>query len=372
MIPNGRGFSTVELIAALTIGALVLGGIGAALREFQTTPRRSLGEVGIHNQLRSASATIKQDVSNAESFEAGTSPVYGIFRWLDFSAFPPTRHRVEYLWDEKVLYRQEYIGNVAEPLLPLVHMIEVVGDVSYTVTTTVNPLIPTSTERLLTVSITVTSEDLSADQVDDFQQSTTLEVSLRPEQTNPIEYQYYFLHNKPTPPVAATNARVNLPLSSTIPTTTTLYNYDQDRNSDAGLTLVLSSAVDETDKTKQQDWRSDTLAQSITIVGRINLFLMGAADGFASGHKMLAIATFKDYDPGLDASTVIGNRAMAWFTSSAGWTQVTLKGNTVAYTLAAGHKIEVTVQFDTQSGADGMLAYDTTTLQAFLMLPTRP
>ncbi len=66
-----------------------------------------------------------------------------------------------------------------------------------------------------------------------------------------------FLHNYPTPPIEDTDSQILLPMEGGIPTATTLFNYDQDRDSDPGLTLLRSqNGLSETVTTKYQVWRT--------------------------------------------------------------------------------------------------------------------
>lgn len=73
---------------------------------------------------------------------------------------------------------------------------------------------------------------------------------------NHFKFQGLYLQNSPTPPTGDTNAQTALPLSTTDPTATTLYNYDLDYDAFPGRYIQKgASGVDEEDLTLYQNWR---------------------------------------------------------------------------------------------------------------------
>ena len=79
-----------------------------------------------------------------------------------------------------------------------------------------------------------------------------------------------YLHNNPTPPTADTDAQHPLPMDTTQGTATTLYNYDEDIDGEAGLFLPKSEErSSESDPTKYQEWRTASLASNYNIDGII-------------------------------------------------------------------------------------------------------
>jgi len=127
--------------------------------------------------------------------------------------------------------------------------------------------LPAVTDRVLTITIKATTEGNEDD--NPITKIASVDIALRPGQINPIDFQYYFLHNNPSPPSAGTTSQTDLSLDLTQPTATTLYNYDTNRDLVDGLRLVRSSETEETDNTKHQDWVSPVQAErAIGIVHR--------------------------------------------------------------------------------------------------------
>lgn len=134
---------------------------------------------------------------------------------------------------------------------------------------------------------------------------------------------------------------------------------------------MASDAVGETDPTKYQNWVTDALATT-TIDGRMSLYLASAAANFATGMYIVVQVTVKDLDPGTGDTVILPQRESAGFISGSTWTLVSIHYPELTYTIAGGHKLEMTVQISTLSEASGMLAYDTDSYIAFLMVPTVP
>ena len=348
---SSRGLTLVELAVSLAISGLILAAVAGALYQFQRTPDRQNQRVVLNQELREATTWIRRDANKAQSFQALTSTTYGTFRWLDYSTFPPTRHEVDYFWEEGnelnpsatespfnygVLYRQVTEEGVAELRMPLARHVLTTTDISFTVTDADHELNSFSTKRVLSVTATST---FGGGIAGGLQETTTLDVEFRPEQTDALEYIYYFLHNNPTPPTGNTSSQIDLPFDLTQPTSTTLFNYDTNRDSEDGLLLIRSGKPTETDTTKFQDWVTDALTSSLTIDGRMSLFLAAAAAGFATDKAISVLATVQDIDTASSTETIIGERAEAAFNSESSWTLITMHFNNVVYTIASGHKL---------------------------------
>lgn len=337
-------------------------GLGTVIWQFQRLPAWASAQLVVFPELRDAVYWIKLDANKAQSFAPGTPPQYGTFRWQDYGTFPPTSYEVKYYLAGNTLYRQVISDNVPFGPLALARHIASQSHVTFTLGSS-----------KLTTTITATIE---SGIMGDVVRSSTLEVEMRPEQTEVLKYLLYYLHNNPTPPTGNTASQTNLPLDSTRPTATTLYNYDTNRDALAGLRLVRAAVggnVDEPDTTKFQDWvTTSTLANSITIDGRPSLFLGAAAAAFLTGNKMTVAAWLRDLNPATNQYTTIGTKGSTGFTSGSGWTLISVHFSGVEYTVPAGHKLVVKVQFDGTSQADGMLAYDTSSFLAYVNLPIRP
>jgi hypothetical protein len=72
---------------------------------------------------------------------------------------------------------------------------------------------------------------------------------------NYFRFRPLYLHHNPTPPVGDTSSQADLPLSYTVPTQTTLYNYDTDNDAEPGRMIIKGGSVGETDLAKYQNWR---------------------------------------------------------------------------------------------------------------------
>ena len=364
-----QGVTLVELSASLAIAGILIAGVVAAITGFQSGPRRSIGEVAIRDQLRTATGIIREDTAKAATFQPGSAPRYGSFRWLDYSTFPPVRHHVQYYWEEGVLFREAYVDQDSFGPLALVRHVAAPEDVSFAIVSRPNSEVATVEVRMLAVTISASSE------LDDglpFQEEATLEVALRPEQTGAIGYRYLFLHNNPAPPTNHTGAQEDLRLSGDAPTAAILYNYDVGRDAQPGLQLLPSDDPGEMDPGRHQDWVSSPLERAMTIEGRLALHLWAAAVDFAPGQTLEITASLAAVDPSTGVETAVGNLPVAWVTTESGWSLVTLWWDSLSQTVPGGHRLKLTVRFGEASETAGMLAYDTEEYVALLMAPAAP
>ena len=92
----------------------------------------------------------------------------------------------------------------------------------------------------------------------------------------------YRLHNNPTPPVGDTQYQHPLPTDLTMPTATTLYNYDEDSASyPPGRTIQKGDEpCTQTDQVKYQNWRTDPLVSGYHIDGTVEFDIWLALVGF--------------------------------------------------------------------------------------------
>lgn len=386
-----RGFSLVELSVVLAIFTLVTTGVGGTVFFLQRVPPDQIARLQLQEELRSATMWVRFDANKAQSFQPGAGAEYGTFRWVDFSTFPATRRKVVYFTQEGdvanpsattapfnylILYRQPYTEGVAGSVIPLMRHIATASDVVFSVASNPHFANFTAIERVLSVDVTGTIEGGPRQTL---RETATVKVDLRPEQLNPVEFQFFFLHNNPTPPTANTNSQATLPMDFTQPTATTLFNYDVDRDALPGLKLVGGPArgrLDSPNPANHQDWLSGALAQGIVIDGRVSLYINVAAGGFQTGLLLMLHAWLRDFDPVTGTYTLITKEEAALFTSTAGWVQLSFHFRPTLYTLPQGHKLTLQIQFDGQSDTlldvVGMVAYDTTAQLSFLSVPTQP
>jgi hypothetical protein len=225
---------------------------------------------------------------------------------------------------------------------------------------------------VLTVDVTGTVEGRPQQTL---RQTKTVKVELRPEQLSPLEYQFFFLHNNPTPPTADTNSQATLPLDFTQSTATTLFNYDANRDANPGLFLVRGPAggkLDLPDTAKFQDWATAAQTSPMTIDGRVTLFISVAAFAFEVGKLNKLGGWLLDLNPATGAFVQIVQRGEVSYTSQATWTAASMHFRPTVYTIPQGHKLMLRVQFDGISEAEGMVAFDTTGQLSLLSVPTQP
>ena len=413
------GLSLIEVTAAMAVSAMVLTGVTYAVTELNSGPGQAVTEIALADQVRSATSVIRDDAARAQSYEAGGGGLYGTFRWLDLETFPPERNRVDYTWEDGVLFRERTVEGEAQGSLALVRHVLAQDDVTFALAAAPNPSAATSAERALTVSIEATIE--GAVEEHRVVETGFVEVSLRPEQTEPLEHHYFFLRDRPYPATVATHAEPDLPLTVEAPTEETLFNYDLDRDSQPGLLLLRSAPSgpggagsggededegegerdddededegerdddeDEDDRREdrdrdsppdteqanalRQDWLTSPLDEPLAIDGRVTLFVSGAAAHFETGRAILFEASFYDVSPDGEA-LLIGNKPVSWFDSTSGWTTVILRGDPTEHTIAAGHRLRVSVRVGADSATNGMLAYGTREHRALVIVPATP
>ena len=359
------GFALIEVVAVLTIVGVIIGTLMGVVKMLTQVAPQKVQDLAVENQFRTAEALIKGDVEHAESFQLETSPTYITLRWRDQSAFPPTNYRVQYYWEEGTLVRQLYVDDVAQATLPLMHRVLAAGDVAFSVTTAANAFVPTSNVRKLSATITVTTADIDNNVV---LTSTTMAIQLKPEQTSFVDYRYFYLHNRATPPSGDTPAMAGLPLNETAPTASTLYNYDNDRDVSAGLGVLRGDANTVAD-TEFQEWVSAAFPSSAQISGSMRIGVYATAQVFAAGKSMTVVGLVKSLNPSTSATEDIGGLVTSVLTSTSSWTEVTIQLPTVSYVIPNGHKLVVRLQFATNSGVAGMLAYDTTLYPSYILVP---
>ena len=181
----------------------------------------------------------------------------------------------------------------------------------------------------------------------------------------------HYLHNNPTPPTGDTNSQAVLPMDTTPPTATTLYNYDQDRDAFAGL-LIQKGAIGagETDLVKYQAWRSGSLPEGLSLVGTVTIDLWTAMKDFGQDKAGEVIVYLRDYNG--SSHTEIGNGTVYeidWQGGSATWVQKTITISGLNYTIPAGNELEVKLIVGDNGDDDIWFAYDTTSYSSVVKIP---
>jgi hypothetical protein len=144
-----------------------------------------------------------------------------------------------------------------------------------------------------------------------------------------------------------------------LPTASTLYNYDVDRDGSPGLVIAKGgSGPDESDPAKRQAWRTSVFPAAATIQGNATVKLWSAIKDFNSNHVGVATVYLRDCDGSncveLGSDTVTMNPQ-----AGSTWTLQTFSVPIDAYTLAPGHSLELVVVVDASSDDAMWFAYDT-------------
>jgi len=184
----------------------------------------------------------------------------------------------------------------------------------------------------------------------------------------------YYLHNNPTPPTGDTNSQTGLPLDTTSPTATTLYNYDQDKDAQLGRSLSVGGSLgDDSDETKYQNWRSGPLSGGLSIVGTVTIDLWSAMKDFDTMDfdptTVGEVSVFlRDYNG--SGYTEIGSATIfeAWNPGST-WSKKTFTISGLNYTIPVNNQLEIKVIVGNNSQDAMEFAYDTTSYSSVVNIP---
>ena len=181
--------------------------------------------------------------------------------------------------------------------------------------------------------------------------------------TNLVSENCFYLHNTSTPPDADTVSHAVLPVDTELPTATTLFNYDTDRTSAAGLELVKTNqGLNESNATRFQVWRSGPLAATTTISGDVLFDVWAASKSFRQSRIGIMTFHLRDYDPIAVSHTEIGKGsvfARDWQFGSKTYLERMGLAPGFSYSIPAGNELEVFVVVETEATQDMWLAYDT-------------
>ncbi|PKB57180.1 MAG: hypothetical protein BZY73_04325 [SAR202 cluster bacterium Casp-Chloro-G3] len=174
----------------------------------------------------------------------------------------------------------------------------------------------------------------------------------------------YYLNNNPTPPTGDTNAQAILPMNPGAPTTT-LFNYDQDRDGAAGL-LILSGGVgaDESDSTEHQVWRSGALLDDLHL-SSVGIDFWSGVENFTLATTGSATFYLRDFNG--SSHTEIGNDSVFdanWQGGSGTFVQRTASIPSLDYTVPEGNELEVKLIVDSSAVNNMWFAYDALIYQA--------
>jgi hypothetical protein len=179
----------------------------------------------------------------------------------------------------------------------------------------------------------------------------------------------YYLYNFPSPPVGDTVSHSVLPLGTTPPTATELFNYDLNRNSMPGVTIAKGgSGAGETNAAKYQLWEGPQLGAPLLLQGSAVLHIWSATKDFAPD-KSGSVTAYLRSCSGAVCTTIAQATVNddTWQGPGETWKQTTFTFSNLNYTAAAGMKLELKLIVDDSSEDDIMFAYDTATYKARLL-----
>lgn len=175
----------------------------------------------------------------------------------------------------------------------------------------------------------------------------------------------YYLHNNPTPPAANTTAQYNLAMTTTAPTATTLYNYDTDsaNRPGRGITRNNPPSAGLTTAHRYVNWRTPALAAGLTLTGTVTVDIWSATNTATANRNGSLIAYLRDYNPTAGTYVEIANGTYtgAYAVGRTYYERPIAVTVSPAYSLAAGHMLEVKLESPSATSQNTMLvAYDTT------------
>jgi hypothetical protein len=181
----------------------------------------------------------------------------------------------------------------------------------------------------------------------------------------------YYLHNNPTPPTANTTAQYNLTMTAAVPTVTTLYNYDTNNANRAGRGITRNNPPSAALLTAYRyvNWRTPVLAAALTLTGNVTVDVWSATNTGTANRNGSLIAYLRDYNPTAGTYTEIANATYtgAYAVGRTYYERPITVTVAAAYTLPAGHQLEVKLESPTATSQNNMLvAYDTTTYPSYV------
>ena len=181
----------------------------------------------------------------------------------------------------------------------------------------------------------------------------------------------YYIHDNPTPPTGDRDAQAVLPMNATAPTAATLYNYDQNYNSDAGRTLQKTpQGLNESGLQKHQVWRSGALAGDLAISGDVSIDLWAAPTSFDQDKSGIVTAYLRDYDGATHEEIGRGTvYAEDWQDGSGTWVKRSIYIPDLNHTISSGDELELFMVVENNADGDMMFAYDTTSYAAVIKIP---
>jgi hypothetical protein len=179
--------------------------------------------------------------------------------------------------------------------------------------------------------------------------------------------EVFYLHNSPTPPQGNTRMQHPLPMDVALPTASTLFNYDTDRDGFAGRLIQKGGSATTTDRTKFQNWQTQTFDDDFQIDGDVSFVFWSAMKDFKTDKRGHVGAYL------MEGATVCAtaslNPTTNWQGGSNTWVERTVTFEDVDCTIAEDSFLQLRVVVHSSSADDMWFAYDTVAFQSRLILP---
>jgi hypothetical protein len=181
------------------------------------------------------------------------------------------------------------------------------------------------------------------------------------------------LHNNPTPPVGNTTAQSSMAMDANPAIATTLYNYDTNADSSPGRRLQKTgTGPGETVLARYAAWRSPVLTTARLINGSVSVLLFSAVQTFQLNRAGSIVAYLRDFNPANSTYVEISNATRTnsnWQGGQSTWVPAIIAIPVVAYTVPAGHRIELKVEATASAFTNMWIAYDTVGYASAITLP---
>jgi hypothetical protein len=175
----------------------------------------------------------------------------------------------------------------------------------------------------------------------------------------------YYLHNNPTAPIGNTTAQYNLTMTTTASTQTFLYNYDTNsaNRPGRGITRANPPSAALVTANTYVNWRTPVLGSGLNLTGTVTVDVWSATNTAAPKRTGSLIAYLRDYNPTAGTYAEIANGTYTGaYAVGRTYYELPIKVTvSPAYSIAAGHVLEVKIESPRATSQNNMLvAYDTT------------
>jgi hypothetical protein len=156
-----------------------------------------------------------------------------------------------------------------------------------------------------------------------------------------------------------------------VPSATTLYNYDTDRDASPGLLIARGgTGPTETDPTKYQAWRTSALASGLTIKGTVRVLLWSGMKNFGQTTSGTVTVFLRHFNGAAHVEIAQGSMpAQAWQGGSPTWVVKAITISGVDYSIPPGDYLELKIVVGAAATDDMWFAYDTTSYNSRVELP---